>query len=120
MKIILTAFCDKLKSDIMEYPDNTSIDFWIPLPFDQTFGFNIGHNDLDEIVRTPRGRFQHTGKYFMKHEEAIAIYALVELVDCKDDEISKLKKERDDYEDEAQRRNINSLKGSDFGRITGH
>ena len=119
MKIILTAFNEKLKSDVMEYPDNTGVDFWLPLPFDQSFQAEVLSNEMLEASQEPRGRFRHTGRYYIKNDVPIAIYALTEFVDYRDEQIGKLKQNIEEYEEEAQRRNINSLKDSDFGRITG-
>lgn len=103
----------------MEYPDNTLDDFWLPLPFDNSFEIPTSEKDASEISDA-RGRFRHTGRYYItKNKESVAIYALIEFTGCDDAQVSILKEEVDELQEEAQRRNLNSLKGSDFGRITG-
>lgn len=60
MKIQLTAFEGKLKSEPMEMPDNTSPDFYMPLPVEQ-LAYQSGEGTFENIESTTkRALFRRT------------------------------------------------------------
>jgi hypothetical protein len=67
MKIVLTAFNKKMWSKPMDVPDNTSPDFYLPMPMDV-----LAHNPKTEALDTistiaKRGHWRRTRKsYFLK------------------------------------------------------
>lgn len=60
MKIILSAFNGKLKSQPMDVPDNTSPDWYMPMDMD-ILAYNSDKNVFDTVdISKKRGHFQRT------------------------------------------------------------
>lgn len=65
MKIILTAFNQKMWSKPIDVPDNTSGDFYMALPMD-ILAHNPKTNSLDTVgTISKRGRWRRTGKSYL-------------------------------------------------------
>lgn len=119
MKVILTAFDEKMRSTVMEFPDATADEITLAFPFPN---LNISVAATGAPDRTfGRGRFRATGQYIVDGE-AIAVYCLVELIGCACGQVRSLKKRVEELEAEVRVRNeedrhrcINSLTDSDFG-----
>ena len=89
MKIVLTAFNKKMFSKVMDVPDNTSSDFFLPMPMDI-----LAHDPKKEVLnsvgaRAKRGYWRRTGyNYHLKdlgvnpiegENEYAAEYCLVDI-----------------------------------------
>lgn len=65
MKVIFTAFNGKLKSEMIELPDNTTFEFKLPMDMD-VLSFNDKTSAYDTTSFKRRiGFFRQTGKSFL-------------------------------------------------------
>jgi hypothetical protein len=85
MKIILEAFGRKLRSDVQEWPENTSPKVKLPLPVDS---FHFHYSMLDIISNNPRmkigtfqwnGHWAQVGSFAEGDAEFAKIYVLTDL-----------------------------------------
>lgn len=61
MKIVLTAFNQKMWSRVMDVPDNTSPDFFLPLPMD-VLAYSDAKQALESVSTiSKRGYWRRTG-----------------------------------------------------------
>lgn len=66
MKIILTAFGEKLMGKPMEVPDNTSPDFYLPMPMDVLAPSpRMDGSLVAQIPVMKRGHFRATGRAYV-------------------------------------------------------
>lgn len=89
MKIILSAFNEKLMSAPMEVPEGTGVEFRLPMNMDTFSGVMSTKDETPPQLETKIGNFMHTGKYvhledmgyeLAKGEErTAALYALVSI-----------------------------------------
>lgn len=64
MKIVLTAFNKKMWSKVMDVPDNTSPDFFLPLPMD-VLAYNDSKHALETALTiSKRGHWRRTGMHY--------------------------------------------------------
>ncbi len=122
MKVILTAFSEKFRSKVMDFPDASKDEITLALPF-ENFQITVKDNESIGFPKEARGRFISTGQSILDGEEFLTIYRLVELSGCDCVLVRSLKEQVDELEEEIElrdgedkRRSINSLTDADFGR----
>jgi len=76
MKVMLTAFGERLKSKIMEFPEETPPKIHLNLPFEN---IRLYGGDEPASGKQARGEFVFTRQYLIKGDEPVAIYALTRL-----------------------------------------
>ena len=79
MKVILTAFFGRLRSDPIEWPENSPASAMIRLPMNPKRHFGFEEPPIGVQMRT--GFFEWTGKYLMPAgtHEPMREYVLVDL-----------------------------------------
>ncbi len=79
MKVILEAFNGKLKSEPLDFPENSSPEIQMVLDFRPTP--HIGELPVSETPLTKRGHFQWTGNFYLLSDKKTSArrYVLVDI-----------------------------------------
>lgn len=93
MLVQLIAFCGKLKSDVMEWPDEPPVNesIHLPMPFENDVSFVPREGTPDRLSRNGmfhvfgRGEFRCTGRgYRLPDGRAVREFVLVRFIECGD------------------------------------
>ncbi|RPH38330.1 hypothetical protein EHM92_00165 [bacterium] len=79
MKVMLTAFGGKLRSDVLEYPEEIGHRITIPMPIDgHKWVEYSGHVTLDQPACIGLGVFENTGMYLLVGKDTCKEYRLID------------------------------------------